>query len=89
MAMTRSAMYQIRIDEMEKQETFAVFNALGVSPAQAVRMFFSQVRRTNSIPFPLEYTPNEKTAKILEDSRNNIGVNTAKGADDLFKKLGI
>jgi hypothetical protein len=25
MAMTRSAMYQIRIDEMEKQETFAVF----------------------------------------------------------------
>ena len=47
----KTALYQIRIDPQEKQETFAVFDELGISPAQAIRLFFAQVRRTHAIPF--------------------------------------
>jgi len=65
LTISRSGTYQIRINEKEKAETFAVFNELGITPAQAVKMFFAQVRRTHRIPFPIEYTPNEETAKIL------------------------
>jgi len=68
LTMPSSKTYQIRIGEKEKQETFAVFNDLGITPAQAVKMFFAQVRRTHGIPFPIEYTPNEKTAKILSQA---------------------
>ena len=63
--MSRTTTYQIRIDEKEKQETFAVLHDLGITPAQAVKMFLIQVRITRSIPFPIEYTPNAETAKIL------------------------
>jgi addiction module RelB/DinJ family antitoxin len=87
MTMTRSTMYQVRLGEEEKKETFAVFNALGVTPAQAVRMFFSQVRLTNSIPFPLEYTPNERTAKLLLADDSKKDYKSFKSLDDLFADL--
>lgn len=87
LTMSRSTTYQIRIDEDEKNETFKVLQDLGITPAQAVKMFFSQVRRTGSIPFPIEYTPNEKTAKILlasDTEKDYQGFNTL---DDLFHDL--
>lgn len=65
MEMSHSTMYQFRIDEAEKAETFAVLNDLGVKPAQAIRLFFRQVRQTKSIPFVIEHIPNEATAKNL------------------------
>ncbi|WP_394754878.1 type II toxin-antitoxin system RelB/DinJ family antitoxin [Crenothrix sp.] len=83
--MSRSATYQIRIDEKEKEETFAVLRDLGITPAQAVKMFFAQVRITRSIPFPIEYTPNEKTAKILLENKDYS--KDFNNLDDLFADL--
>ena len=85
--MARSVTYQIRIDEEEKQQTFEVFNELGVTPAQAIKMFFTQVRRTHSIPFPIDYTPNEKSAKLILE--NNDYSKGFSNLDDLFSDLEI
>jgi addiction module RelB/DinJ family antitoxin len=52
--MARTAVYQIRLDEQEKQQAFAVLRELGVSPAQAIRVFLRQVVATRSIPFMIE-----------------------------------
>lgn len=87
LTMARSATYQIRIDEQEKQETFAVFEELGITPAQAVKLFFTQVRRTHSIPFAVEYTPNEKTAKLLLENKDYS--KEFNHLDDLFSDLEI
>ena len=51
---------QVRLDEKEKQETFSILHQLGVTPAQAVRMFFAEVRATHSLPFPLIAFPMQK-----------------------------
>lgn len=83
----RSTMYQLRLGEQEKKETFEVFQALGVTPAQAIRMFFAQVRRTGSIPFPVEYTPNEKTAKILLADESEKDYQSFTSLDDLWTDL--
>ena len=84
---TRSVTYQIRINKEEKQKTFEVFNELWVTPSQAVKMFFTQVRRTHSIPFPVEHIPNEKTAKLLlENNDYSKGFNNL---EDLFSDLEI
>ncbi len=64
--MSNSTMYQFRLDETEKAETFAVLNELGLKPAQAIRLFFRQIRQTKSIPFPIEHIPNAATAKNLK-----------------------
>jgi DNA-damage-inducible protein J len=89
LTMSRSGTYQIRIDEEEKQETFAVFNELGITPAQAVKMFFTQVRRTHSIPFPIEYTPNAETAQAIAEAKQGVDLVVCKDTDDLFDKLGL
>jgi addiction module RelB/DinJ family antitoxin len=52
--MTKTAVYQLRLDEQEKQEAFAVLAELGISPAQAIRVFLRQVVATRSIPFQIE-----------------------------------
>jgi DNA-damage-inducible protein J len=42
------------LDSQEKKQAFAVFKQLGITPAQAVRLFFKQVVITKSIPFSIE-----------------------------------
>ncbi len=52
--MRRTEVYQVRLDIQEKKQAFAVFKQLGISPAQAIRLFFRQVVVTRSIPFAIE-----------------------------------
>ena len=87
MEMSTSTMYQIRIDEQEKAETFAIFEEMGIKPAQAVRLFFRQVRKTHALPFPIDYTPNERTAKILLQSDAEKDYKRFDSVDDLFADL--
>lgn len=84
-AMAHSTTYQFRIDDNEKKETFAILSELGVSPAQAIKMYFAQIRNTRSIPFAISTEPNEKTAKILLDQNNYS--KSFDNLDDLFADL--
>lgn len=52
--MRKTEVYQVRLDSIEKKHAFAVFKQLGITPAQAVRLFFKQVVLTKSIPFAIE-----------------------------------
>lgn len=52
--MRKTEVYQIRLDSQEKKQAFAVFKQLGITPAQAIRLFFKQVVLTKSIPFSIE-----------------------------------
>lgn len=47
--MRKTEVYQVRLDSQEKKQAFAVFKQLGITPAQAVRLFFKQVVLTKSI----------------------------------------
>ena len=53
--MRKTEVYQVRLDSQEKKQAFAVFKQLGITPAQAVRLFFKQVVLTKSIPFSIEH----------------------------------
>lgn len=85
---TATTTYQVRLTTQEKDETFGVFQELGMNPAQAVRLFFREVRKTKSIPFAIQ-VPNAETRKIFAESDAGLGHNRAKDAKDLFKQLGI
>lgn len=62
--MRRTEVYQVRLDVHEKKQAFAVFKQLGISPAQAIRLFFRQVVVTRSIPFPIEQAVPDLDAEI-------------------------
>jgi DNA-damage-inducible protein J len=60
---------QVRMERSLKEEAEAVFAEMGLDTTTAVRIFFTKVARTRSIPFLLkaepEFTP-EQEARILE-----------------------
>jgi DNA-damage-inducible protein J len=87
MEMSNSTMYQFRIDEQEKAESFAILNEMGIKPAQAMRLFLRQIRKTHAIPFPIEHTPNEKTTKILLANDLEKDYKRVSTVDELFADL--
>ena len=86
--MSRSATYQVRLDENEKQQAFDALKELGITPSQAIRMFLRQVVVTRSIPFPVS-VPNDETVKAIEELEQGQDIKRYKNADDLFASLGI
>lgn len=80
--MSDSVKLQIRIDRKLKEAADDVFADLGLDATTAIRMFFTKVAKTRSIPFRLraepEFSP-EAEARILEaweeskDPKNLIG----------------
>jgi addiction module RelB/DinJ family antitoxin len=95
--MSRSVSYQIRLSDDEKTAAFSVFRELGITPAQAVRLFFRQVVETSSIPFPIkktdrcpigcEHTPNAETAAYLLKPDHEKGYKSFSSAEALFADL--
>jgi addiction module RelB/DinJ family antitoxin len=73
---------QIRIDRDLKEAADEVFSELGLDATTAVRMFFTKVAKTRSIPFRLKVEPEfspEAEARILaaweesKDPANLVG----------------
>jgi DNA-damage-inducible protein J len=62
---SRPSMYQFRIDEREKAETFAILENMGIKPSQAVRLFFREIRHKKALPFLIEHIPNPKLSEQL------------------------
>lgn len=93
--MRKTEVYQIRLDSQEKKQAFAVFKQLGITPAQAVRLFFKQVVLTKSIPFSIENQNIDleqliRLRKMKQDQKVSETTNTATTEDDdfdLFEEL--
>ena len=51
--MARDTTIQFRIDSNVKEEAYAVFQQMGISPSEAVRVFLKQVQKTGTLPFPV------------------------------------
>jgi DNA-damage-inducible protein J len=74
--MSDSVKLQIRIDRSLKEAADDVFADLGLDATTAIRLFFTKVAKTRSIPFQLKATPEfspEAEARILaafEESKN-------------------
>lgn len=72
--MRRTEVYQVRLDVHEKKQAFAVFKQLGISPAQAIRLFFRQVVVTRSIPFAIEQGQPEAVDSLKKTSKKSGGI---------------
>ncbi|MDR3448504.1 MAG: type II toxin-antitoxin system RelB/DinJ family antitoxin [Alphaproteobacteria bacterium] len=56
----------IRIDHATKAAAEKVFSALGLSPTDAVRMFYKQVTLHRGLPFPAKI-PNAETLAAFKE----------------------
>jgi len=85
---------QVRMDRSLKEEAEEVFAEMGLDTTTAVRIFFTKVAKTRSIPFQLkaepEFTP-EQEARILEAAEESKDTANLSGpfasVEELFEHL--
>ena len=61
-----------------------VLHKLGISPTEAIRIFYRQISLRGGLPFPVEI-PNALTAATLEKSRRGEDVTEYGTLDELFE----
>lgn len=75
---------QARIDPELKQEAEAVFAAMGMTTAQAIRIFLQQTVNKGGLPFqPTAKTPNSETIRAIAELEAQGG-QLFETAEELF-----
>ncbi|WP_109078490.1 type II toxin-antitoxin system RelB/DinJ family antitoxin [Aggregatibacter kilianii] len=69
-----------------KEQAFNVIKSYGLTPAQVLNMFLTQIAKTNTIPLSLDYQPNEITRRAMEDSLNGKVIK-ASSLEELHRQI--
>lgn len=75
-------MIHTRIDPKLKKQAENVLCELGLSSAEAIRLFYNQISLHNGLPFDVKI-PNKITLKAMKDA-DERKTQKAKNLDDLF-----
>jgi DNA-damage-inducible protein J len=89
--MAKTTTIRARIEPKLKAEAEAVLAKLGLTPSDAIRLLYHQVRLTKGLPFEIaiERTPNATTRRALRDSAKGKGVRRFADKDAFFRSLGL
>ena len=80
----KTAVVHARLEPQMKRKAEGVLSRLGISPTEAIRIFYRQISLRNGLPFAVEI-PNECTATTLKKSRKGEGVTEFDSLDDMFE----
>jgi DNA-damage-inducible protein J len=81
-------MIRARTTPRLKHEAEKVLDNLGLTPSEAINLFYRQVCLRRGLPFAVEI-PNDTTVTTFAKTDRGDELVHAKNEDDLFKKLGI
>lgn len=79
----KTAAVHSRIQPEIKQKAEDILHRLGLSPTEAIRMFYTQITLRNGMPFDVSI-PNEVTEKALKESREGKNLESFKSKEELF-----
>jgi DNA-damage-inducible protein J len=79
----KTAAVHSRINPDIKERAEAILNQLGLSPTEAIRMFYTQITLRNGLPFEVKI-PNSVTQSAMEDSRSGHNLRKHESVDELF-----
>ena len=81
--MSQSAVVHARIDPATKTATEKVLDALGMTPTEAIRLFYRQIAIRKSFPIELR-VPNKVTASVLTKSDRNQDIESFETPAELY-----
>ncbi len=84
--MHKVATVNTRIEPKLKAQAETILHKVGLTSAEAVRLFYMQVCLHKGLPFAVKI-PNKETLKAMHDA-DARKTHKAKSIDDLFKDLG-
>lgn len=83
--MHKIATVNTRIEPKLKIRAEAILRKVGLTSAEAVRLFYMQVCLNNGLPFEVKI-PNKETIKAMQNA-NKRKTHKAKNVDELFEDL--
>ena len=84
----KDAMIRARTTPRLKKEAEKVLDHLGLTPSEAINLFYRQVCLRRGLPFAVEI-PNETTVTTFERTDRGEELVSAENEVELFRKLGI
>ncbi len=81
--MSHSAVIHARIDSSTKEATERVLNAIGLTPTEAIRLFYRQIAIRGEFPLELR-VPNALTAETLSKADRGEELEEFASTDDLL-----
>ena len=81
--MAQNAVIHARIDSPTKEATERILESLGLTPTEAIRLFYRQIALRGEFPLEL-HTPNRVTADALSRAERGEEVESFATADDLY-----
>lgn len=85
--MSKSSVVAVRMDPRVKSGAEKVFGELGLSPSQAVGLFYQQVRLHGGLPFAVKI-PNTTTLKAFREADAGK-LATFDSVEAMFEEAGI
>ncbi len=82
--MNKTAIIHARVEPRTKKKAEGVLKKLGMSPTEAIRLFYKQICLRGGLPFPV-LIPNDLTKETLEKSAKGEGVKTFDTVDEMFE----
>jgi DNA-damage-inducible protein J len=83
--MARTAMVQARMEPTLKKNAEKILTAVGLSPSDAITVFYKHIELTRGLPFDVRI-PNDETRTAIEESRKGRG-KRFDSTKNLFKDL--
>jgi DNA-damage-inducible protein J len=80
----KTAAVHSRMQPEIKKQAEGILHRLGLSPTEAIRMFYTQITLRNGLPFDVSI-PNEETIKALQESRNGRNLERFDSTEKLFE----
>jgi DNA-damage-inducible protein J len=79
----KTAIVHARIEPRTKRRAESVLQALGITPTEAIRIFYRMISLRGGLPFAVEI-PNARTSATLEKSRRNEDVEEFESLNEMF-----
>ncbi len=84
--MAKTEMIRARVEPDLKHDAEAVFSTLGMSPTEAITLFYKQVALQQGLPFEVRI-PNAETLEAMRQAHKKDGLIKYDSRDDLMAKF--
>jgi DNA-damage-inducible protein J len=82
--MNKTAVVHARVEPGTKKKAEEVLRKLGMSPTEAVRLFYRQICLRGGLPFRV-LIPNDLTKEALNKSDKGYGIESFDSLDEMFE----
>lgn len=86
--MAKTAQVNVRMEFEIKAKAEAVFDQLGITPSQAIKMFYRQVSLQQGLPFEVRI-PNAETVEAMRELDEGQDLRSYGSFDAYRKDLGV